>query len=102
MTNQRRVDANRRNAQLSTGPRTPQGKAAVRYNGLRHGLTARHAVLAGEDPADFEDTIRAFEDEFSLLETRLERSFYRALHELARRQALPAGFFVPPPIVAEK
>ena len=42
MTNQRRIDANRPNAQLSTGPRAPQGKAAVRYNGLRHGITARH------------------------------------------------------------
>ena len=63
MTSQRQIDANRRNAQLSTGPRTPQGKAAVRYNGLSHGITARHAVLEGEDPADFEETIRAFEDD---------------------------------------
>jgi hypothetical protein len=56
MTSQSRIDVNRRNAQLSTGPRTPQGKAAVRYNGLGHGLTARHAVLAGENPAAFEET----------------------------------------------
>ncbi len=34
---------------------------------------------------------------FSLLESRLERSFCRALHELERRQALRAGLFVPPP-----
>ena len=120
MTSQRQIDANRRKAQLSTGPRTLQGKAAVRYNGLRHGITARHAVLEGENPADFEETIRALSPELrpsyitccdaasfptlqnlSLLETRLERSFYRALHELERRQALRAGLFVPPPAVAE-
>jgi hypothetical protein len=62
MTSQRRIDANRRNALLSTGPRTLQGKDAVRFNGLKHGLTARHAVLPGEDPAAFEETVRAFED----------------------------------------
>jgi len=50
MTSQRPIDANRRNAQLSTGPRT-QGKVAVRYNGLRHGLTARRAGLFVQPPA---------------------------------------------------
>jgi len=50
MTSQRRLGANPRNAQLSTGPRTPQGQAAVRYNGLP-GLTARHAALFVSPPA---------------------------------------------------
>jgi hypothetical protein len=36
--------ANRRNADSSTGPRTPEGKAAVSRNALAHGLTA--AALA--------------------------------------------------------
>jgi len=33
-----RIEANRRNAQRSTGPRTPQGKAQSRMNGLRNGV----------------------------------------------------------------
>ena len=34
----KRAESNRRNAQKSTGPRTPQGKQQVRLNALKHGL----------------------------------------------------------------
>src|SRR5262249_45255387 len=37
MTSKRRKDANRANARHSTGPKTSEGKAAVRLNALRHG-----------------------------------------------------------------
>src|SRR5271167_3020033 len=36
----KQAEANRRNAQRSTGPRTPQGKQQVRLNALKHGLDA--------------------------------------------------------------
>jgi hypothetical protein len=36
-----RVEANRRNAQKSTGPRTPLGKSQSRLNGLRSGGRSR-------------------------------------------------------------
>ena len=48
------IQANRLNAQKSTGPRTPQGKATVAQNALKHGLRARQAVIVGEDPGQFE------------------------------------------------
>jgi hypothetical protein len=38
MISERKVAANRKNAQRSTGPRTVQGKARSRQNALRHGL----------------------------------------------------------------
>ena len=41
--------ANRRNALLSTGPRTVEGKARSRRNGLKHGLTGEGLVLPDED-----------------------------------------------------
>lgn len=36
-----RKAANKRNAKLSKGPRTPQGKARSSLNALKHGLTAQ-------------------------------------------------------------
>jgi len=39
MTSALRIAANRRNAQLSTGPRTPMGKRRSAQNARKHGLT---------------------------------------------------------------
>ncbi|HZU28767.1 MAG TPA: hypothetical protein VFA04_24800 [Bryobacteraceae bacterium] len=46
--------ANIRNAPLSTGPRTPEGKAASSRNALKFGLTSKQVLLPHEDPAEFE------------------------------------------------
>ena len=54
MTTQARILANRLNAQKSTGPKTPQGKAIVAQNALKHGLSARHDVITTESQADFD------------------------------------------------
>jgi len=43
--------ANERNAELSTGPRTQEGKQKIRLNGLRHGLTGQMTVMPSEDRA---------------------------------------------------
>ncbi|MBP7050360.1 MAG: hypothetical protein KBE65_05035 [Phycisphaerae bacterium] len=48
------IQANRLNAQKSTGPRTAEGKETASRNAIKHGLLARDAVIQGEDPADFE------------------------------------------------
>jgi hypothetical protein len=53
MATLKQFEANRRNAQKSTGPKTPEGKAAVSMNALRHGLRARTVVLPGEDREEF-------------------------------------------------
>jgi hypothetical protein len=37
-----RLEANRRNAKKSTGPRTARGKAQVRFNALKSGGRSRH------------------------------------------------------------
>src|SRR5712672_2967031 len=50
----KQIEANRRNALQSTGPKTPEGKAAIRLNALRHGLRARTVVLPGEQPEEFQ------------------------------------------------
>ena len=54
MTSESRIEANRLNAQKSTGPKTPEGKAASSQNALTHGLTAKvHIVIPGEDHDDY-------------------------------------------------
>jgi len=54
MASELQILANRRNAQKSTGPRTPQGKAAVSQNAVKHGLLARYDVISSESQADFD------------------------------------------------
>jgi len=46
-------EANRQNAQHSSGPTTPEGKAAVRLNALKYGLRARDTILPGEDVEEY-------------------------------------------------
>ncbi len=48
------IQANRSNAQKSTGPRTAQGKAVASQNAVKHGLLAEQVVIHGEDPAQFD------------------------------------------------
>jgi hypothetical protein len=64
-TSQKRIDANRRNAAKSTGPRTPEGKNRSRFNGLRHGLAATVPVLPGEDPEAFQARVEAVIETFA-------------------------------------
>lgn len=47
------INANRENAQKSTGPRTAQGKDASSRNGLKHGLSGEKHILPGENPEEF-------------------------------------------------
>jgi len=58
-----RAAINRANAEHSTGPRTEAGKQRSSLNALRHGLTARTAVLPSEDPAAYEQHCRQLRDE---------------------------------------
>jgi hypothetical protein len=53
MPSERQLKANRRNAALG-GPKTPAGRAAVRFNAVDHGLAAAITILPGESPAGFE------------------------------------------------
>jgi hypothetical protein len=52
MSTQRQIEANRLNAQASTGPRTPEGKAVSSQNALKSGLDADSQFVYGEDRND--------------------------------------------------
>src|SRR6266851_3173564 len=48
---ERKMEANRRNARKSTGPRTEAGKKKSRWNALKHGLTAKRTLVPGLENA---------------------------------------------------
>src|SRR5258707_6627714 len=54
MSTTKQNEANRANAQLSTGPRTAEGKAKSSLNAITHGLTATHLLIPTESADDFE------------------------------------------------
>ncbi len=58
MATEKQINANRQNAQKSTGPKTDEGKAAVSQNAVKHGLFT-DSIIFGENEADYE----AFHDE---------------------------------------
>ena len=64
MTSTAAVQANRRNARQSTGPRTEEGKARSSMNALKHGLTAGDVVLPTEDPQAFQARLDDWNDDF--------------------------------------
>jgi hypothetical protein len=45
-----KIEANQRNAALSTGPRTVEGRAVVARNATRHGIFSSVPVIPGESP----------------------------------------------------
>jgi hypothetical protein len=49
MATEAQIAANRRNAQLSSGPKTQAGKNVSRMNALRHGLTQQIEVMTPEE-----------------------------------------------------
>src|SRR5438128_266986 len=90
------IDANRRNALKSTGPKTPEGKAAVSMNSLRHGLRARTVVLPGENREEFnrlcDDLEREWEPQSRTAKFYLEQMAV-SQWKLTRMEVAEAGIF---------
>src|SRR5262245_23837392 len=96
MTSFRQIEANRRNAQLSTGPVTTEGKARSRRNAIRHGLTAETVIDALEDAEDyaaFEMAVTADYDAQSAVERELVLRLASVLWRLRRATAIESGLF---------
>jgi len=74
MATLKQIEANRRNAKKSTGPKTIEGKAVVSLNALRHGLRARRVVMPDEDETDFHQLCDDLEAEWQP-RTRTERCY---------------------------
>ena len=97
MATQSQIDANRRNAQKSTGPTTPEGRAAVRHNALKHGLTAEILIPSMEDQPEFDRLCDAFETEYQPVgptEESLLENLAAAKWRLSRARKAETGFFL--------
>ena len=97
MTSEKQVEANRRNAQASTGPRTEAGKATVSQNALKFAFTGKEVLLPGEDPTRLNQMIECFcQEHHADTQTRrvfcvkMAKSLYRE-EKIDARMALIRG-----------
>ena len=96
MSSLRQIEANRRNARLSTGPVTEEGKKRSRQNAVRHGLTAETVIDALEDAEDyaaFEMAVTTDYDAQSAAERELVLRLASLLWRLRRATATETGLF---------
>jgi hypothetical protein len=96
MTSFRQIEANRLNAQRSSGPATEEGKKRSRQNAVRHGLTAENrdrCAESAEDYAAFEMAVTADYDAPSAVERELVLRLASLLWRLRRATAIESGLF---------
>jgi len=88
------IEANRLNAQKSTGPRTAEGKASSRFNALKHGADARALIIPGENEDDLLNVTCEYHQELcpeGVVETELVDTLVRCHWEKRRVPRLEAG-----------
>jgi hypothetical protein len=96
MTTPKQHAANRQNAQKSTGPKTPEGKALVRLNSMQHGLLSKHVLLPDEDEnalAELDKQMRAHLQPVGELESFLVRRIVSGIWRLRRVMQVEIGLF---------
>ena len=96
MATRRQLEANRRNAQKSPGPRTEAGRARSRLNALKHGLLSQEALLP-EDDADalreLGESLKAELQPVGVLEDLLVDQITAAFWRLRRLGKVEVGIY---------
>jgi hypothetical protein len=96
MSSLKKIEANRRNALKSTGPKTPKGKERSARNAIRHGLTAE-TVIAGleatEDYQAFEAAVITDYDAETAVERELVLRLASVLWRLRRATGIETALF---------
>jgi len=96
MTSAAQIDANRANAQNSTGPATATGKATSRFNATRHGLTSQVACMTWEDREAFNTFCTALIADYrpeGAAETQLAQAIAEDNWRLNRARAIEHNIF---------
>jgi hypothetical protein len=70
--------ANLENAQNSTGPTTPEGREAIRFNALTYGLRTRQTILPSENCAEYSQLWDELEADWQP-QTRTERIYLETM-----------------------
>ena len=89
-----RTAANAANAQLSTGPKTEEGKARVSQNARKHGLTARDLVVPDDQKEEFDELLADHTVELApigVIEQTIFNQLVRAAWDLRRIGRMEAG-----------
>ncbi len=96
MSTTSQIAANQANAQHSTGPTSPEGKAKISHNALKTGLTGRTVLLPSDDAAAYQSHVERIFQQFAPEgddEKRLAQSLADTLWRLERIPALEAGIY---------
>ena len=64
MSSQTKIDANRENAQHSTGPTSDAGKQRSSLNATRHGFTGQSLVLTPEEKENYDAHVKSYFEEY--------------------------------------
>jgi hypothetical protein len=91
------IEANRRNAQRSTGPRTAEGKAVSSMNALKSGIDAESSVIPGEDSAALTALTERFYQDCqpqTIIESTLVDNIIRATWRLRRFDRIDAELLI--------
>jgi hypothetical protein len=94
MASEKQIQANRRNAKRSTGPVTPEGKAAVSQNALKHGLRARQSPIlpSQEELQPLRDRLTAEWHPQTEAERSLIEELAVVMHQQAHYEELEASW----------
>jgi hypothetical protein len=91
MATDKQLEANRSNAQKSTGPKTEAGKRRSSLNAFRHGLTGQVLVLPEEDREAFNQLSEKTMAELQILgehETQIAKTYVMALWNVQKAMAV--------------
>ena len=96
MSSAAQIAANQKNAQLSTGPVSPAGKAKSSLNAVKSGLTGRTVLLPSEDAALYEAHVSEFIKHYAPVgdeECKLVQSLADTAWRLVRIPSLEMGIY---------
>jgi hypothetical protein len=96
MSSQAQMAANQANSQLSTGPKTTDGKTKVSLNAVKTGLTGRTVLLIGDDANAYRAHIARYQTKFAPVdadESSLTQSLADTEWRLLRIPSLEMGIY---------